>query len=315
MHNSSGRTQSNLYSPEQIKRILNGAGIDIASEVDSDYIIYCPYHNNNRTPAGEISKTRGTFLCFSCQTSRPLIEFIMHVSNRTYFEAVRYIQSKAQNIDIEKQVNKALYEPPMYVEYDTELIKKLAEQALQSDRAVSYFDSRKINTQSMFKFELGYSAKQDMITVPVHSPDGLTLGFVARTVEGKEFKNTPNLPKSKVLFNLHRVKHSDIVYVVESSFDAIRLDQLNFPAVATLGANVSKIQVELLKKYFNQVVVITDNDEAGDKMYERVSNALGSRVSRIKLDSQYKDIGDMSDEEIKGIKYSFDKDILEMIGY
>ena len=66
------------------------------------------------------------------------------------------------------------------------------------------------------------------------------VGFVARSVEGKDFKNTPKLPKSKVLFNLHRAKIYDSVYVVESSFDAIRLDQCGIPAVATLGSNVSK---------------------------------------------------------------------------
>lgn len=314
MYNSSGRSQSNLYSPEQVERILNGAGIDIVKEVDSDYIIYCPYHNNNRTPAGEISKHAGTFFCFSCQTSRSLIEFVMHVSGRTYFEAIRFIKDKEKNIDIEKQVSKTLYQKPDYVEYDINVINRLGHQALESDRAVSYFASRKINKDAMSKFNLGYSEKQDMITVPIHSPDGLTLGFVARTIEGKEFKNTPNLPKSKTLFNLHRVKHSDTVYVVESSFDAIRLDQLDFPAVATLGANVSKAQIELLKKYFNQVIIITDNDEAGDRMYDRIADGLGSRVSRIKLDSQYKDIGDMSDDDIKSIKYSFDKDILAIIG-
>ncbi len=58
-----------------------------------------------------------------------------------------------------------------------------------------------------------------MVTIPVQSPDGITIGFVARTIEGKEFKNTPGLPKSKILFNLHRVKQSKRVYVVESSFD------------------------------------------------------------------------------------------------
>lgn len=315
MHNSSRRPQSDLYSSEQIKRILNGAGIDIVKEVDSDYIIYCPYHNNNRTPAGEVSKTTGIFFCFSCQITKPIVEFVMDISGRTYFEATRFIKNKEQNIDIEKQVNQTLYQKPIYVEYDTNLINRLGQQALDSDRAVSYFASRQINTDSMKKFTLGYSQKQDMITVPVHSPDGLALGFVARTIEGKEFKNTPNLPKSKVLFNLHRIKHSDIVYVVESSFDAVRLDQLEFPAVATLGANVSKVQCELLQKYFNEIVVITDNDDAGDKMYDRIVDSIGGRVSRIKLDSQYKDIGDMSDDNIKKLKYSFDRDILEMIGY
>jgi DNA primase len=112
---------------------------------------------------------------------------------------------------------------------------------------------------------------------------------------------------------LHRVKTSSKVYVVESSFDAIRLDQCGFPAVATLGANVSNIQTDLLQKYFNNVIVIADNDEAGGNMKEKIVERLGSRVSVVKLDKQYKDIGDMTDEEIKNIDESFDKSIAAML--
>ena len=48
---------------------------------------------------------------------------------------------------------------------------------------------RKIEQTSWSKFSLGYSEKQDMVTVPVHSPDGMPVGFVGRSIEGKEFKN------------------------------------------------------------------------------------------------------------------------------
>jgi DNA primase len=152
-----------------------------------------------------------------------------------------------------------------------------------------------------------------MVTIPVASPEGVSVGFVGRSVEGKDFKNTPGLPKSKILFNLHRVKASSKVYVVESSFDAIRLDQCGFPAVATLGANVSKIQTDLLQKYFNEIYVIADNDEAGGNMKDKLIERLGNRVSVIKLDKQYKDIGDMSDDAIKKLEESFDKTIAGML--
>jgi DNA primase len=139
----------------------------------------------------------------------------------------------------------------------------------------------------------------------MHSPDGMCLGFVARTIEGKDFKNTPGLPKGKILFNLHRVKSSGTVYVVESSFDAIRLDQIGFPAVATLGANVSNSQTRLLEKYFTNVVLIADKDKLIEK--------LGSLITVIRLDKNYKDIGDMEDAEIKKLEFQFDKSISSML--
>ena len=304
---------SNIYSEEQIRRVLNGAGIEIEAEFGNDFIVYCPYHNNSRTPAGEVAKDSGLFFCFGCQTTKNLEEFIMFTTGRTYFETARYIKSKETETNIEAVVNKAMYAPPDFVQYDEVLIKRLNNQALESPRAMRYYSGRSITEESVKKFSLGFSEKQDMVTIPVHSPDGMTIGFVGRSVEGKEFKNTPGLPKSKVLFNLHRVKTSSIIYVVESSFDAIRLDQVGFPAVATLGANVSSSQMKLLEKYFNNVVLVADNDEAGKIMKDKLIEKLGSLVSVINIDKKYKDIGDMDDDAIRNIEFQFDKSILSML--
>lgn len=307
------RAQGDLYTAEQIKRVLTGAGIEVESDLDLNYIIFCPFHNNSRTPAGEVHKENGLFFCFSCQKTATLIEVVMHSSGRSYFEAARFIKSKEGETNLEAEVQKQLYTKPEFFPFDEVVLKRLYNGLLVSDRAKNYFKYRKINSDSWSKFSLGYSVKQDMVTVPVHSPDGMPIGFVARSVEGKEFKNTPGLPKAKTLFNLHRVKTSDNVYIVESSFDAIRLDQVGIPSVATLGANVSKTQVELLQKYFNNIVVVADNDEAGGNMKDRIIEKLGSRVSVIKLDKQYKDIGDMDDDSIAGLQFQFDKSIMSML--
>ena len=302
-----------LYTTQQIHRVLTGAGIDIEAEYGTDYIIFCPYHNNNRTPAGEVSKESGLFFCFGCQTTRSLVELIMHMTSRTYFETVRFIKSKETETDIKAVINKALHQMPDFVQYDELLIKRLNKQALDSPRAMTYFEGRRLTRESVIKFDLGYSEKQDSVVIPMQSPDGMSIGFVARTIEGKEFKNTPGLPKSKILFNLHRVKASKIVYVVESSFDAIRLDQVGFPAVATLGANVSSSQIELLKRYFTGVVLVADNDDAGMIMAERLTEKMGNLVTIIRPDKKYKDIGDMTDDEIRTLEFQFDNVIDSML--
>jgi DNA primase len=304
---------SNIYTEEQIRRVLNGSGIDIEAEFGNDFIIYCPYHNNSRTPAGEVAKDSGLFFCFGCQTTKNLEEFVMFTTGRTYFETARYIKSKETEHNIENIVNKAMYAPPEFIQYDELLIKRLNNQAIESPRAMRYFEGRRITKDSVIKFNLGYSEKQDSVTIPMQSPDGMTIGFVARTIEGKEFKNTPGLPKSKILFNLHKVKSSSVVYVVESSFDAIRLDQVGFPAVATLGANVSASQIRLLEKYFNNVILVADNDEAGNIMKDKLIEKLGSLISVIQIDKKYKDIGDMDDETIRSLEFQFDKSISSML--
>jgi len=307
------RSKGDSYTAEQIERVLIGSGIDIQSEVDTDYIIFCPFHANNRTPAGEVDKETGTFFCFACHHVTDIVDLVMTQTGRTYFESVRFIKSKESGNSIEADVAKRLVEKPDYVPYDEVLVKRLNTTALESPRAKSYYFGRKITEESVRKFSLGYSEKRDMVTIPIHSPEGMLVGFVGRSVEGKEFQNTPKLPKSKVLFNLHRVKSSKTVYVVESSFDAIRLDQCGFAAVATLGSNVSNIQTDLLKKYFNDIIVIADNDEAGGNMVSKLQERLDSRVSVIKLEKKYKDIGDMEDESIKELKFDFSDSISSML--
>lgn len=223
----------------------------------------------------------------------------MHTTGKSYFETGRLIDSAKTEVDIVGNIDKMLEEEPEYTPFDELMIRRLNNQALESPRATSYFEGRRINRASMEKFFLGYSEKQDMVTIPMTTPDGeMFVGFVGRSVEGKDFKNTPGLPKAKILFNLHRAKLHSTVYVVESSFDAIRLDQCGVPAVATLGANVSKKQVELLTKHFNSVIVIPDNDEAGKSMSKRIIDKMGPRAAAIGLPSRFKDIGDMTDADI-----------------
>lgn len=313
MDSRNRRNQADIYTADQIQRVLTGSGIEIDKTLSDNYLIFCPFHNNHRTAAGEVHKTNGLFFCFSCQKTADLIELIMHTSGRTYFESARYIKSKEKITNLVDDIDRSLIVLEEFVEFDVETLKRLYSNLISMNRPKEYFRLRNIQPESWLKFSLGYSDKKDMVTVPVHSPEGVPIGFVGRSIEGKDFKNTPGLPKSKTLFNLHRVKKSDKVYVVESSFDVIRLDQVGLPAVATLGANVSNVQTDLLQKYFNNVIVIADNDEAGGNMKDRIVQKLSSRVSVIKLNNQYKDIGDMPDEELSNLEFQFDKSILSML--
>ena len=262
-------------------------------------MVFCPFHNNYRSPAGEISKETGVFWCFSCQESKQLPEVIMHVTNRSYFEAIRLIDSKKDTRNLSDKLEQTLNKKVGFQEYDLEVIETLHNNVFRNQRAMSYFENRKINKDSVIKYKLGYSEKQDMVTIPVYSPEGLCLGFVGRSVEGKVFKNTPGLPKSKTLFNLQNAKRYDKVFLVESSFDAIRLEQVGVHAIATLGATISKEQRNLLKQYFNHIFLLPDNDEAGQLMANKLKTQFGSGCAVLELPKDIKDVSDMSDDELK----------------
>lgn len=303
--------QSNkeFYSEEQIRRVIESCGINIEYEIESDYIIYCPFHNNYRTPAGEISKESGLFYCFGCQESKGLAEVVMFTTKRTFFEATRMIESKKIESNIVDDISKILAKNESLKEFDLSTVHRLNSVALSSHRAADYLRGRSITKDSVEKYLIGYSEKQDMITIPIFSVDNICLGMVGRSIEGKQFKNTPGLPRNKTFFNISRNKAADKIFLVESSFDAIRLEQVGAKALASLGASTSSYQRELLKKYFNSIIVVSDNDDAGNTMKEKLKAALGSKVIAAKLPEEIKDVSDMDDTSLKTFIDTFNNEI------
>lgn len=300
------QTDSNeFYDSEQIGEILSVCGISVGSELDTHYLVFCPFHYNKNTPACEVDKEKGLFICFSCGERGNLMDLIMRTTSRNYFEAMRIISSAANKKDFVSMIDKAIEEKPDFKEFDSATIDRLHNSLLDSERGMQYFAGRNIEIDAIKHFKLGYSEKQDMVTVPVFSHDSICVGFVGRSVEGKDFKNSIGLPRNKVLFNLNKVKNTDIV-IVESSFDAIRLWQLGINSIATLGANLGKNQISLLNKYAQRIILAMDQDEAGMKLMKNLTNNVNVSVLSMEFPEGVKDIGDMTDlqilESYKGIK-------------
>ena len=310
--NFSREIDTTQYSPAHIKSILKSIGLDIVGETSNDFLCYCPFHSNRHTSSFSVSREKGAFICFnpSCGEAGTLLELIKRVMHKNDFEAMRFISAKEteslENFD--EMSAEAMEDKPMFEEFNNDTLDKLSKDRLNSTRACDYFVSRNINSEAMDYFGLGYSANMDMVTVPVHSPDGMPIGIVGRSIEGKSFKNSTNLPKSKTMFNVHRAKKiGDHVIIVESSFDAIRIHQAGFPnVVATLGGFLSKEQHHILNRYFNRITIMTDADLAGRELGLSIANKL--RMKDVLWASyEYgkiyphdaKDAGDMTDEEIK----------------
>jgi DNA primase len=299
------------YSPAHIKSILKTIGLEIVGETNNDFLCYCPFHSNRHTSSFSVSREKGAFICFnpSCGEAGTLLELVKRTMHKNDFEAMRFISSKETEAleNFDELLNDAIAETPTFEEFPYSTLVKLNDDLVTEWKAQKYFESRGINMQSGKYFNLGYSKNMDMVTVPVHSPDGMPIGIVGRSIEGKSFKNSTNLPKSKTLFNVHRAKKiGDHVIVVESSFDAIRVHQAGFPnVVATLGGFLSTEQQHLLNRYFNKITIMTDADLAGRELGLSIANKL--RMKDILWSScgygkiyphEAKDAGDMTDEEI-----------------
>jgi DNA primase len=307
-----GKVNSTQYTQGHIKSVLKEIGLDISGETSNDFLCYCPFHSNRHTSSFSVSKEYGAFICFNpaCGESGTLIELIKRVLNKNDFQAMRLVFSKQEEAldNFEEIMAEMFKDKPDFVEFPQSKINELSTSLTLNKVARDYFISRGINDLSMSHFELGYSENQNMVTVPVHTLDGLPIGLVGRSIEGKSFKNSTNLPKSKTLFNIHRAKKiGDHVIIVESSFDAIRVHQAGFPnVVATLGGFLSNDQHNLLNRHFNKITIMTDNDLAGRELGSGIAYKLKNKDilwSSFEYGKIYphdaKDAGDMTDEEIK----------------
>ena len=300
------------YTPTHIKSVLKSIGLNIVGETSNDFLCYCPFHSNRHTSSFSVSREKGAFICFnpSCGEAGTLQELVKRVMNKNEYEAMRFISSKEAEAleNFDELLSEAMEDKPVFEEFSADTLYRLHLGLAENESAKQYLMSRGINIESMKYFELGYSENMNMIITPVHSPDGMPIGLVGRSIEGKSFKNSTNLAKSKTLFNIHRAKKiGDHVIVVESNFDAIRVHQAGFPnVVATLGGFLSTEQHNLLNRHFNKITVMTDADLAGRELGRSIVNKLKFK-DLLWASYEYgkiyphdaKDAGDMTDEEIK----------------
>ena len=311
---------STQYTERQVKKVLKAIELTILSETGNDFLCLCPIHGNRNTPSLSVSKQTGLFLCFnpSCNQSGSLQELVKIVTKRNEFESLRLISKCVTDSleDFEEQIQEVLIEKPDFVSFDPLILDKLWKEMSDYSEGKEYMHSRGFNDDTITYFQVGYSHNQKMVTVPVHSPDGLPIGIVGRGTQEKKFKNSAGLPKTKTLFNVHRANRlSATVIVTEASFDAMRIHQAGYPnVVATLGGHLSPINYDLLNRYFTKIIIATDFDDKATHGGKNPGRDLGNSIANklknkdvlwASYDYQVvyphgaKDIGDMTDAEIK----------------
>jgi hypothetical protein len=206
------------------------------------------------------------FCCFSpeCGESGTLSTLIQKVADINEFGALRMIIKAGgdRQDNFEEELGRVLMEAEPLKEYDQATIDRLENNRQDNETAENYMLERGFDVATLDHFHVGFSNKMMMITVPLYDVNERPLGFVGRSVEGKIFKNSSGLPKSKTLFNLHNAKKHTSAILCESSFDVMRLHQAGYPnGVAILGGTISDEQIDQLNRYFTRIIIATDFDD------------------------------------------------------
>lgn len=198
--------------------------------------------------------------------SGTLPDLLKRLKGLNPFQTLRVINKNKnhQSVDLSAAVEAAMVEVPEFSEFPAAVLERAAAD-LEGSVAEEYMISRGFTPATLEYFGVGYSAKQNMVIVPMHDPKGMPIGLIGRTPSKteKRFKNSTNLPKSKTCWNFHRAKRTgDTVIVCEASYDAMRIHQAGYPnVVALLGGHVTPYHIEQLGRTFSTVILMTDFDK------------------------------------------------------
>lgn len=120
-----------------------------------------------------------------------------------------------------------------------------------------------------------YDSFVNRIIFPIHNLEGQVVGFTGRiynnenTAKYYNSKESEIFKKGQILFNYHRakefVKEKHELIIVEGNMDAIRMYSAGFKnTVALMGTNLTKDHIDIIKKLRAKVILVLDNDDAGE---------------------------------------------------
>jgi len=143
----------------------------------------------------------------------------------------------------------------------------------------------------------GYDKFINRIMIPICNLEGNVVGYTGRIYNGEDSakyinsKETILYKKGNILFNYHNAKNyirdSKCAIVVEGNMDAIRMYSSGVRNVlALMGTAITKEQIEILKKLRVPIILMLDNDNAGELATlnigaELIKNNIETKVVRL----------------------------------
>ena len=139
-------------------------------------------------------------------------------------------------------------------------------------------DKDDVNPELNLFSEDGFFLLNNRFIIPVEDMVGNISTLIGYYPDYKKYITipTPFFSKECMFFNFKQAyelswsKYDGFVILVEGIFDCLSLRSIGLPAIATMGATVSKLKGELLK-LFRKVLAIPDDDATGRKALNRYS--------------------------------------------
>ena len=175
---------------------------------------------------------------------------------------------------------------PRYPSFYEKISKQYSEKDIMHS-GLFYFD--KINKKYIERFK-------DRLIFPINALNGSTIAFGGRTISNNKntfakYVNSPETPffkKGNNLFNLNIARkysnENEDIFLVEGYMDVVSLNKQNIMnTVANLGTALTESQIQLIWRFFNNIIICFDGDKGGRDAAVRAADKL---IEIIKPDSK-----------------------------
>lgn len=284
---------------KQIEDLFDKYNIDVKASTGQEFTIYCPFHKNLHTPSFYINYKTGLWQCFnpSCGKKGNFRQLYRQITGKIFAQ-----NSKLDIVSLKNELDRAL----SYRDKDDDIVLDTVQIDYEDSEQIKFLiplHERGLSYKTLEKFEIGFSKSKNRIVIPVRNQQYKIVGLIGRAIESTQeprYLYNKGFKRADVLFNIQNAKNFSEVIVVEGSVDVMKVHEAGFPnVVATLGAQVSKNQVVLLKKYFDRIIIFSDNDDAGNAMRDAIIDLCrGKEIYTAKISDGLKDPAEMQVQDI-----------------
>jgi hypothetical protein len=254
---------------------MDALGIEILRTNNDEVIARCPVHmertgSEDRHPSWSVNRISGLHNCYSCGFAGTFLDLVQELGPGMRFD-VFAAQRWIRTFGVSQEVNLRLGEKRE--RRAPSVFKEEYRQPMVPETRLAMFDhapdwalaERMLKRESVDHYGIRWDATDEAWIIPVRQGDGTLAGWQRKWTKHRRFMNEPDdMVKSVCLFGWDRIVDGEPVVLVESPLDVVRMHSAGYHnTVASFGAEVSVVQVEMILARTNEIILALDNDEAG----------------------------------------------------
>lgn len=275
----------------------------------NEFLYFCPICHHHKQKLS-INFDKNTFKCWVCEYAG--FDIFKLVKRFGTYEQTREFRSHAQGSNVLLQ---DLIFSDTSAQKRPNVITKLPVEyqflsKSRNKRALQYLYDREVTIDDIYKWKIGFceSGKYwDRIMIPSFNANGVCNFFSARSINDKHqvpYLIPDDVSKNDIIFNELNIDWNEEVYLIEGSFDAMKLQKSN--VIPLMGKTLSP-NSELMRKLciYNPVVNICLDTDRTIKGYVNRSIKLAKQLMSFGIDDifivsshPYKDFGDVPKKQI-----------------